>query len=84
MSKKSPIRLIDVVNQLPSIKRIALSTRTLDNPKIMNVGLFKKSDLYQFYKFSWVKWIAPEIDYDAGVDPNGVVQVMPYLLVQME
>lgn len=79
MSKKSPIRLIDIVNQLPSIKRIALSTRTLDNPKIMNVGLFKKSDLYQLYKFNWVKWIAPEIDYDADKDIG-----MPYLLVQME
>ena len=79
MSKKSPIRLIDIVNQLPSIKRIALSTRILDNPKIMNVGMFKKSDLYQLYKFSWVKWIAPEIDYDADKDIG-----MPYLLVQME
>lgn len=78
------VRLIDIVSRLPSIKRIALSARTLDNPKIMSVGLFKKSDLYQFYKFYQVKWIAPEIDYNTGVDSNGVIHVISYLLVQIE
>ena len=81
MSKKIQLRLIDVVEQLPSIKRIALSVRTMtmDNPTIMNVALFKKSKEYQFYKFQRIKFIAPEIDYDAEKD-NG----LPYLLIQME
>ena len=79
MRNKIKLRLIDVVEQLPSIKRIALSVRTMDNPTIMNVELFKKSKEYKFYKFQWIKYIAPEIDYDADKN-NGI----PYLLVQME
>ncbi len=79
MSNKRKLCLIDIVEHLPSIKRIALSVRTMDNPKIMNVEMFKKTKEYEFYKFRWIKYIAPEVDYDADKD-NG----LPYLLIQIE
>lgn len=74
------VRLIDIVKKLPSIKRIALMTSTnqLDNPKIVNVGLFKKSELYEFYKLDKVKYIAPEIQWGDSSDVH-----LPYLLIVM-
>lgn len=82
MLKKSKLdlRLIDVVEKMPSFKRIALMTSTnqLDNPKIVNVGLFKKSELYEFYKLDKVKYIAPEVQWGDSSDVH-----LPYLLVVM-
>ncbi len=80
MKSNSDLRLIDVVEKMPSIKRIALMTSTnqLDNPKIVNVGMFKKSELYEWYKFSQVKYIAPEVQWGDSSDVH-----LPYLLVVM-
>lgn len=74
------VRLIDIVNKLPSIKRIALMTSTnqLDNPKIVNVATFKKSELYDFYKLDKVKYISPEVQWGDSSDVH-----LPYLLVVM-
>lgn len=76
----SDLRLIDVVEKMPSFKRIALMTSTnqLDNPKIVNVGMFKKSELYEWYKFNQVKYIAPEVQWGDSSDVH-----LPYLLVVM-
>lgn len=72
------VRLIDIVDKLPSFNRIALMTS--DNPltttKIYNVESFKQTDLYLFYKYDNVKYAALEIQW-AEV---GEVQ-LPYLLV---
>ena len=83
MLKKSKLdlRLIDVVEKMPSFKRIALMTSTnqLDNPKIVNVGTFKKSELYEFYKLNKVKYLAPEVQWGDSSDVH-----LPYMLVALE
>ena len=72
------VRLIDIVDKLPSFKRIALMTsdNQLTSTKIYNVEGFKQTDLYHFFKYDNVKYAAPEIQW-AEV---GEVQ-LPYLLV---
>lgn len=81
MKSNSDLRLVDVVEKMPSIKRIALMTSTnqLDNPKIVNVGLFKKSELYEFYKLNKVKYLAPEVQWGDSSDVH-----LPYMLVALE
>ena len=72
------VRLIDIVDKLPSFKRIAVMTsdNQLTPTKIYNVEGFKQTDLYHFFKYDNVKYAAPEIQW-AEV---GEVQ-LPYLLV---
>lgn len=72
------VRLIDIVNKLPSFKRIALMTsdNQLNTTKIYNVEGFKQTDLYHFFKYDNVKYAAPEIQWAE----DGEVH-LPYLLV---
>ena len=72
------VRLIDIVDKLPSFNRIALITS--DNPltttKIYNVESFKKTDLYLLYKYDNVKYAALEIQWSEVGEVH-----LPYLLV---
>ena len=67
------MNLTDLLNKLPSFKRIAVTFKaSIKEPPITNVESFKKSIPYDFLKSRKIDYISPEIDFKND---------LPYLLV---
>ena len=71
----SDLKLSDIIEILPSFKRIVISIENISNMEPICVGLYKKSKEYSSQRNLHIEFISPEFDSGYG---------LPYLLIQIK